>query len=325
MPGFGAFINVRIPARFDASSGRWIPMTREVRFNRSISQEDGLLANSYSRKFQISFTEAREVVDNDVRILKESLELDGEVSLGRLGTICAGEDGTLRFSPLRSAIDMCREYGFPDVPGAEFINNTDNTGESHTDHVIGNTENHIPGNSDKNTIRELDHDRYYYIPVSKFAIRAAASVILLLVATLSVFLPYSSREIEDRASVMPVADIIDSTLRDCMSAQESELAGRHDSTRNVSSAPATLKPEVKETQTISEDKYYLIVGTFSSEREAERYVEHTESGDYSLRVVPSKRLFRVAAASASDKSTLIKDLNSDQIRNRFQGAWIWEK
>lgn len=324
MPGFGAFINVRIPARYDASAGRWFPMTREVRFNRSISQEDGLLANSYSRKFRISFAEARELVENDVRMLKESLELDGEVSLGRLGTICAGEEGTLRFSPLRSAGDLCREYGFTAVPGVISEEKSGQAEKNPCDSIAENQETHISDEDDRKVIREFDHNRYYYIPVSKFAVRAAASVILLLIATLSVFLPYSDREIEDRASVMPVADIIDSTLRDCMSETETKLDVRHASDSAAAATHDAIRPEVKESEAETEDKFHLIVGTFASRREAERYVGQTEAGDYNLHVIPSKRLFRVAAASASDKSSLIKTLNSDEIRTRFPGAWIWE-
>lgn len=295
MPGFGAFINARCAAHYDPFTDRWIPMTKEVRFNQAVNHDDGLVANSYARKYSLTFHEARTLLNSDIKELRYLIENDGEVSLGRLGYISAGDENTIRFSPFQTAEQTNRELGFVSV-GTQL-----------------NSQEFSDNANEKRAERSLDFDRNYYIPVNKTAAKVAASLLLVFIVAISALMPSSGRMEEDQASVVPVNALIDSAAMP-MVQEPKEVYESQDSVPGNDN----LIPEN------SIKKYYLIVGTFRSEREAQKYINLNNGEESDLILVPSKTLFRVASASSNDKSELITELNSDSFKSRYSEGWIWE-
>lgn len=295
LPGFGAFINARCAAHYDPFTDRWIPMTKEVRFNQAVNHDDGLVANSYARKYSLTFHEARTLLNSDIKELRYLIENDGEVSLGRLGYISAGDENTIRFSPFQTAEQTNRELGFVSV-GTQL-----------------NSQEFSDNANEKRAERSLDFDRNYYIPVNKTAAKVAASLLLVFIVAISALMPSSGRMEEDQASVVPVNALIDSAAMP-MVQEPKEVYESQDSVPGNDN----LIPEN------SIKKYYLIVGTFRSEREAQKYINLNNGEESDLILVPSKTLFRVASASSNDKSELITELNSDSFKSRYSEGWIWE-
>ncbi len=295
LPGFGAFINARCAAHYDPLTDRWIPMTKEVRFNQAVNHDDGLVANSYARKYSLTFHEARTLLNSDIKELRYIIENDGEVSLGHLGYISAGDENTIRFSPFQTAEQTNRELGFVSV-GTQL-----------------NSQEFSDNANEKRAERSLDFDRNYYIPVNKTAAKVAASLLLVFIVAISALLPSSGRMEEDQASVVPVNALIDSAAMP-MALEPKEVYESQDSVPDNDN----LIPEN------SIKKYYLIVGTFRSEREAQKYINLNHGEESDLILVPSKTLFRVASASSNDKSELITELNSDSFKSRYSEGWIWE-
>lgn len=295
LPGFGAFINARCAAHYNPFTDRWIPMTKEVRFNQAVNHDDGLVANSYARKYSLTFHEARTLLNSDIKELRYLIENDGEVSLGRLGYISAGDENTIRFSPFQTAEQTNRELGFVSV-GTQL-----------------NSQEFSDNANEKRAERSLDFDRNYYIPVNKTAAKVAASLLLVFIVAISALMPSSGRMEEDQASVVPVNALIDSAAMP-MVQEPKEVYESQDSVPGNDN----LIPEN------SIKKYYLIVGTFRSEREAQKYINLNNGEESDLILVPSKTLFRVASASSNDKSELITELNSDSFKSRYTEGWIWE-
>lgn len=272
-------------------------MTKEVRFNQAVNHDDGLVANSYARKYSLTFHEARTLLNSDIKELKYLIENDGEVSLGRLGYISAGDENTLRFSPFQTAEQTNRELGFVSV----------------------GTQLNVPKFSDnaneKPSERSLDFDRNYYIPVNKTAAKMAASLLLVFIVAISALLPSSGRMEEDQASVVPVNALIDSASATSMANESKEIYESKDSVPDNDNL--IYDNSIK--------KYYLIVGTFRSEREAQKYINLNHGEESDLILVPSKTLFRVASAASDDKSELITELNSTGFKSRYSEGWIWER
>ena len=73
IPGFGSFLNVWHPARYDEATGLYHPIEREVRFNSALTHDDGLLASSFSRKYQVNFQEGRELLRHEISSLRDAL------------------------------------------------------------------------------------------------------------------------------------------------------------------------------------------------------------------------------------------------------------
>lgn len=282
-------------------------MSREVRFNSAVIHDDGLLTNSYARKHTLSYQEARTLLDSEIREIVSLIENDGEVTLGRLGSISLGNDDTLQFTPLYSAEQTSRELGF--IPVKDRIETPVSSDDVKSERV-GLT---------------LDFDKNYYIPVNKFAVKVAASFIAVILVAISVLLPSSERKDEDRASVIPVEAIIDSTSGS--GNDEKSIVDFSDGkyTDDKSATMESDKTNGNSDCDYSGNKFFLIVGTFSSESEAKRFITMNKDKESQLILVPSRTLFRVASATSDNKSELFKELNSDSFRSRYSEGWIWEK
>lgn len=281
-------------------------MTKEVRFNQAVNNDDGLLANSYARKYSLAYQDARILLDSDIKELKRMLENDGEITLGRLGYVSVGDENTINFSPLHTAEQTSRELGFVSVGTS-----ADTKGYSD---IVNN----------KHSECSFDLDRNYYIPVNKTAVKMAASLVLVFLVAISALLPSSGRKDEDRASVVPVKALIDSAsisaAKDatCENMCEETAPIAHESEISTNRNGEQLKSDN------TEKKFYLIVGTFRSESEARKFITMNTGNDPNLILVPSKTLFRVASAASDDKSELIMELNSHRFKTIYSEGWIWE-
>lgn len=317
VPGFGAFIKSRTAARYDSDSDTWFPMMSEIRFNREVNQDDGLLVNSYSRKYRLSFHDARELLARDIHALRETLNSDGEIAVGRIGTI--NVDGErLIFHPFKNAEASSRELGFIPVRAKS-------PGEQPT-----NNDAEASANIEK-SVRRNDDSRYYNIRVNRTFVKVAASLLLLAVVALSIFIPYTGDRQEDRASVVPVGKIVNAAetiVRDGSVKMTSEIKAENsepkeaDELENISCAPSNNPLE--NSTAVDEPEYFLIVATFKTEKEAENFMKANQS-TYKLSIAPSKTLYRVSAKAGNDKAELLRELNSAAFNNAFSEAWIWKK
>ena len=117
-----------------------------------------------------------------------------------------------------------------------------------------------------------------------------------------------------RASVVPV-----DALRSGQSKQVDEQPIKTDVEVTAAIENASVAVETPAYQ----PEHFLIVATFHSAKEAERYVEANNSQEFPLQVVPSRKLTRVSVASSFNKDELFKMLNSPEISHRFPNAWVW--
>lgn len=299
VPGFGAFICRHIPASIDMLNGCILPSSKEFAFNRAIYQDDGLLVNSYSRKYGITSEEAHLAIARAVASLRNNLASGERISCGRIGSLSIGDEENILFSP---ASENPYSGSLPEVP----------LSFSHTDNV----------NESEATVSEdeISESNYYHIRINKTFAHVAAMVIAVVAIGLAVmFNPIPSDNREQRASVVPVESMI--------KIKDDRPAVAADSTAAASETISPSSVESTEEEVI-EPKFHfhhLIVGTFSSEREANSFAEKCECGSYKLKVVPSKKLYRVAAASSDSKDELRGILNSQECRGLFPNAWIWSE
>lgn len=321
LPGIGAFISVHIPARYDEVTATWHPMSEEIRFNQAVNQDDGLLANSYARKYSLPFHEARVLLDSDIRAMLSLIEHDGEVSLGRLGTLSAGEGSSLVFAPIFSQSFSGKEIGL--IPVSIFQRET----ESVKDTPIPDQEEIIESEQEEvRSSRNFDTNKNYYIAINKVFAKVACSLIAICVVALFVILSTDNRIGEDKASVIPVKEIVDTKASLTIGKTQASASKVEVSDNDEEAEVDNEAAPINESSATTSDKkrFHLIVGTFKSEDEAKKYL--SLAGNYAdeLQIIPSKTLWRVSLASSDDKSELITRLNSREVSERFEGAWIFE-
>ena len=300
VPGLGAFINVRESARKDLLTGRIHPMTREVRFNGVLTHDDGLLANSFSRREGISFPEGRELLRKETASLSASLEQDGEATLGHLGTLHRDGEGRISFRPFRSAEASAYDLGYLPASASPVAKTEPEACAEGEVSSAAETEGQHSG-------RVFDTDRNYYIGINKIFARTAACLMLSIGMLLSLLIPGFGSGQADKASVVPVEEIVRKACR--IDEPEKEAA---DTTPQEETFNETPLP------------YHLIVATFRSHDEAAAYVAQHSVSSYRLQVVPSRRMWRVSAKSAATATELQNVLNDKTFKAEYGDCWIWE-
>lgn len=312
VPGFGAFIMVHEAPIFDSATGLVTPMMHEVRFNSALRADDGMIASSYARKYGLTYREASELLTRDISTLNSLLEKEKEVSMGSLGIIRMSDEGNLSFSPFRSASKLTNDLGFHTV---SFLKKeiSASTPEE-TEENIPASNSTVSYNPDiEKKERKLDFNRNYYIPVNKIFAKSVASIALVLAVCLTILLPPSNRQtVEDRASVLPVDRIIETAIHTSDNTEEKE---------DFAEVPTNIKAGEESTGM----NYYLIVGTFRTEVEAEKFCELHSACDYTLEALPSGKVTRVSAKKSIDREELQAEMRTEGFRKTFSESWIWEK
>lgn len=296
VPGLGAFIATRIPARMDFGNGLILPPSRSLMFNQAVALDDGLLANSIARKSGVSFEDARQIIVRYVSSVKESLAADGEVRIGNLGSLLLNGEGKLLFAPDRIDFSSTSEMGYVTVNLTRGLGN----GE-----MVSDDDDSV-GGIDTASIAERRHR----LRIGKAFARVAAMAALMVAVALTVILnPLPSDQREQRASVVPVKSISRPVQAEPV-ASDTAKAGE-----TIAEAPVEQVAPA----------HYLIVATFSNAKEANSYAERFSTEEFPLTAVESRRLTRVAVAASDNMDELRKKLNSSAISSRFPNAWIWSR
>lgn len=319
LPGIGAFINVRHSAAYDETNRLWTPMTREVRFNGALKHDDGLLSTSYARKNSVDFSQGRELLREDLNRLKTTLNEDGEVTMGNLGILSYNE-GVLSFRPLQGALQRAMSSGYSQViiPGKiDDVPQVGITEDKKEASVPLSVENENNPASQADTLILVDTSKNYYIRINKKLARTAASLLLITVIVLSVFLPGANRAKIDKASVLPLEQVILSKIP-----QRSEALEVDELMKEDESSTQEIQTNITEK---AEKNYHIIVGTFMTEKEAEAYRHQNLSEKYSLQLVATPTRVRVSAMSSADRSQLVRLMQTAEFQQIFPQSWIWEE
>lgn len=288
VPGLGAFVATVTPASIDLERGVVTPPVRNVMFNRSIRLDDGLLANSVAREAGISFADARAVILKEVNAMTAALENTGRIDCGRLGQLSRNDEGNLLYTPAPSPLGNIFKKVSLSANNAKNVKNANNANNANT----------------------VLTDRKFKIRSAVTRI-AAACVLGAMIAMAVIFKPKAPDTREDRASVIPVEVLLPTPK----AAEVIEPA-------QEAPAAAEETPAVAPVQT---PRHYLIVGTFSSAAEAEKFVKANSTDQYPLTAVASRRVCRVSVESSDNRDELRKRLNSRDITTRFPNAWIWTR
>lgn len=98
IPGFGGFVVNTTPARRDGIA-TFFPPSCELVFNRDLTHNDGLLAQSYMKSEEIPFEAAMTKIELAVEELKHRLRDDRQVVLGELGQFIMNDDKRFIYKP----------------------------------------------------------------------------------------------------------------------------------------------------------------------------------------------------------------------------------
>lgn len=98
IPDFGGFVVNAVHSR-EGEGGAILPPACELVFNRDLTYNDGLMAQSYMKTYRLNFDSATLEIQNGVRDLKHRLYDYREVKLGPLGSFTMHEDKRIVYTP----------------------------------------------------------------------------------------------------------------------------------------------------------------------------------------------------------------------------------
>lgn len=275
MPRLGALIATERGAAIDEQRGIIRAPMREICFNAAVINNDGLLATSIARKEQISYEAACSKMDNAIEAIKHQLFAEKEVQLGRIGILRLSSDGRIIFNPSRTAEQQSLALGLNSIT---FPKRED------------------AGNSQ---IHNTKDNNYYYLRISKTALRAAASLALPIVAALSILLWTLSLDNNentsaniDYASVLPVKKI-------------------------------KTTPHISENTTHEESSLgQIVVAVFGNRDQASLFIQRHSKSPYNLTIAKSGDNYRITTYGLQTREDLVKLLHKTDFIIEYPGSWI---
>lgn len=311
LPNLGAFINVYHSAHFDEMSMSWNPMCREVRFNKALLYDDGLLANSYARKYQVSFQEGRELLRRDLESLKTVLDSEEELTLGNLG-ILKKKDTLISFIPFHKPDYYSNTLGYykADVARETIYENKDIVFDIHTNDPSEYTE-------DNSVIQKFDTHRNYYFAINKTFTKVVSSLVIIFTFVAAFLIPISDNTKMDQASVLPVKNV----LKSIQTVKEKE----ENAVESADCAPEIKEEEIDNNPSLLGNQYYLVVATFNSQHEADKFIEMNSSFSYNLTPVVTNTKTRVSAYQSDNPEDLKTYMRDADFKEKFGEAWIWHE
>ena len=111
IPGFGGFVAEYRAARINHESNTIFPPGKEIRFNRSLTHNDGLFISYISEQKGIGYVDSKRMVTGFVHELTRKLEKGKKVVFEEVGTFCNDSFGNLQFEPDPASNFLPDSYG----------------------------------------------------------------------------------------------------------------------------------------------------------------------------------------------------------------------
>lgn len=111
LPGFGGFIAHAVPAYYVSEEHLYYPPSRSISFNTAITMNDGLLAQSYMRSYNVDYAQAVYLIDVAIEKMRDILDEEGSVTIPHIGTIKQDIRQTVQFIAEPAGISSPLHFG----------------------------------------------------------------------------------------------------------------------------------------------------------------------------------------------------------------------
>ena len=98
VPGFGAFLTRSYNFQVNKLTGEFSPSRKELTFNSLLTSNDGVLANYFSKKQNISYESAIRLVEKEAGVWKKKL-ITQPIFIGSLGKLILNDNKKIEFEP----------------------------------------------------------------------------------------------------------------------------------------------------------------------------------------------------------------------------------
>lgn len=284
IPNLGAFVSTPVSATINTDKNLFLPPTKEIGFNRSLSHNDGLLISTLGQANGISYGKAKIMVEEFVAMITEEVNQGQMANIEKVGSLKKDALGYLQFVADNSESYQTEAFGLSSFQFTPVVAMSKPVSENQT-------------------VRRLLQ------PVGLKQIAASVAMVVgLFVISQSLDNPLRNNKLVEANTmsfVMPT------------SSDRAVEATKEVSVDEVQQA-------IEETAPVIKNSYYLIAGSFKTEDQAQRFLNIVqEMGEDKAFVLPSpNKRYRVAINGYADKTAAISELNQYRKMEDFKTVWV---
>ncbi|MDA8956342.1 SPOR domain-containing protein [Flavobacteriales bacterium] len=115
IPNFGGFVANYQASVIDNGTNTIKPPSKSIVFNKSLSNNDGLLANEIAVNEKLSFKQAQKKIVEYVAYLNDSLHLHKKIYITEVGTLLLLDGSKIIFVPSTSRNHLLESYGYSPI------------------------------------------------------------------------------------------------------------------------------------------------------------------------------------------------------------------
>jgi hypothetical protein len=301
VPGFGGLIGNYTPARIDKVSGTFYPPVKQISFNRNLNHNDGLLVGRISGTANITYGDAREMVEQFVSDLRKRLEKGEKIVFDNIGSFINNPEGNIQFEPDRNVNYHLDSYGLEPFQCLPL------EGYDVRKRVLSHTA--------KDPVRQASVRRILW----------RAAVIIPFLA-LMVVVPLKTDWFRARVETTTMNPLVAAEFEHNKEAIEEDVINSSAKiTENTSSISEVLPaPEVNPSLAVETEMFILITGSFKSEANAVSQVKMLKEEGFTPEIIPAPNgFYRVSAMTCKDLNTALA--KKDSISRKFPDAWVSKK
>ena len=122
IPNFGSFVCRNISAKFSENHTQLLPPNKEIVFNKTLKEYDGVLIKTISDQKNISYSESEKKINSWVKKINKKINSGKSISFQNIGLL-RKVDKNFIFEPNRNSIFLKSSYGLSAVDSLE-VNST---------------------------------------------------------------------------------------------------------------------------------------------------------------------------------------------------------
>ena len=360
VPGLGGFLTYRDSAV--VRNNRLYAPTQRIRFNSLLTHHDGLLAEAYMQDRHISYTEALEAIKSDVEQITSSLKTGNTFLFGRIGALSLVDDNiTLRDNDCKF---LPENIGLPIVQLKQLETQNNNTITLNVPRTTNHTLRYvasiavimlitlfIPNPINEHSQRaSLALDSISRILISDYRLQFLNStsttddVVQLTTYNESEsdiqvtkydelnsdiqVTKYDDETTSNNETVTTQIETISHEEPFIETESKEEIVENTEVVKEIKEVENPAKSQIvekeKKTSNSTQNRYHLIIASFTSIEDAEKYISrHTHFDQSQLEIIESNGKYRVSAESFSKYKEAIQYV--DSVRNEVPAAkkaWI---
>lgn len=295
IPGFGGFVLNEQSAKIISGTTLLSPPTTQIGFNRSLSKNDGLLQTTIAIFENISLESSLKYVQEIAQQWKEQLTRQSELQLNGLGVFKKTDNDKWSFYPVLAPSFLNKYYGLSEIALTAHKVEEENTLKAEVAPIIGLKP--IEAKQPRKKVR-------YLIAALTTGISVAALLVMAIILGNN---KKPSETHQDYASVIGLE-----IKKEAPKATVKEFTAI---INDKELAPERVAVE-------HEMKFYVIGGSFSTERNAKKLVSELNTKGYNAQVLHNETgFYRVAYLSEQDSMKADQHLKELKLKEN-KSAWL---